>query len=60
MQQQNEVTGAVVDPITRTRETRVFVFLTVILVPALAVVIVGGYGLAIWLYQMLAGPPTGG
>ena len=60
VQQQNEVTGAAVDAMTRTRETRVFVFLTVILAPALAVVIVGGYGLAIWLYQMLAGPPTGG
>jgi len=60
VQQQNEVTGPDVDVITRTRETRVFVFLTVILAPALAVAIVGGYGLAIWLYQMLAGPPTGG
>lgn len=60
VQQQNEVTSADIDAITRTRETRVFVFLTVVLAPALAVVIVGGYGLAIWLYQMLAGPPTGG
>ncbi len=60
VQQQNEVTGADVDAITRTREIRVFVFLTAILAPALVVVIVGGYGLAIWLYQMLAGPPAGG
>lgn len=60
VQQQNEVTGAEVDAVTRTRETRVFVFLTVVLAPALAVAIVGSYGLAIWLYQMLVGPPTGG
>lgn len=60
MKQQNEITCTEVDAITRTREIRVFVFLTVVLAPALAVMIVGGYGLAIWLYQMWAGPPTGG
>lgn len=60
MKQQNEITCTDVDAITRTREIRVFVFLTVVLAPALAVMIVGGYGLAIWLYQMWAGPPTGG
>ena len=60
MKQHNEITRTDVDAITRTREIRVFVFLTVVLAPALAVMIVGGYGLAIWLYQMWAGPPTGG
>ncbi len=44
---------------TRTRETRVFVFLTVVLAPALAVALVGAYGLFIWLSQMLIGPPRG-
>jgi periplasmic nitrate reductase NapE len=43
----------------RSRETRVFVFLTVVLAPLLAVAIVGSYGLLIWLYQMLMGPPKG-
>jgi periplasmic nitrate reductase NapE len=33
------------------------VFLTLVLVPALAVATVGGYGLTIWVYQMIAGPP---
>jgi len=42
------------------RELKMFVFLTVILAPTLAVAIVGSYGLLIWIYQMLAGPPTGG
>jgi periplasmic nitrate reductase NapE len=46
-------------PDVRTRETRVFVFLTVVLAPALAVALVGAYGLAIWVYQMLMGPPKG-
>jgi periplasmic nitrate reductase NapE len=34
-----------------------FVFLTVILVPGLAVATVGGFGLAVWVYQMISGPP---
>lgn len=44
---------------TRTREARVFVFLTVVLAPALAVALVGAYGLFIWLSQMFLGPPKG-
>jgi periplasmic nitrate reductase NapE len=49
----------IVPPENRSRETRVFVFLTVVLAPLLAVAIVGSYGLLIWLYQMLMGPPKG-
>ena len=44
---------------TRSRERRVFVFLTVVLAPLLAVALVGSYGLFIWLYQMAMGPPKG-
>jgi periplasmic nitrate reductase NapE len=40
-------------------ETRAFLFLTIVLVPVLAVAFVGGYGLIVWIYQMLAGPPGG-
>ncbi len=38
-------------------ELRMFLFLTVVLAPALSVALVGGLGLAIWLYQAFAGPP---
>ena len=48
----------VVDDMRR-RETRVFVFLTVVMAPMVAVALVGSYGLMIWLYQTFAGPPTG-
>ena len=34
-----------------------FLFLTAAVMPALAVATVGGYGLAVWVYQMMAGPP---
>jgi periplasmic nitrate reductase NapE len=49
----------VVPEANQSRETRVFIFLTVVLAPLLAVAIVGTYGLLIWLYQMVMGPPTG-
>ena len=44
---------------TRSRELRLFLFLTVVLAPMLAVAIIGSLGLLIWLYQMFMGPPTG-
>lgn len=42
---------------TKTRELGGFLFLTVVLAPALTVAIVGGYGFSIWMYQLIAGPP---
>ena len=39
-------------------EWTMFVLLTVVLAPALAIAIVGGYGLMIWIHQMLVGPPS--
>jgi periplasmic nitrate reductase NapE len=41
----------------RRQELVVFLVLTVLLAPVLAVTTVGGYGLAVWVYQMIAGPP---
>ena len=39
------------------RELLAFLFLTVVLAPALSVILVGGYGFSIWMYQIVAGPP---
>lgn len=44
-------------PRRRRMEVFAFLFLTVVLMPALAVATVGGYGLAVWVYQIVAGPP---
>jgi len=44
---------------TKMEELRTFLFLTVFLVPFLAVRFVGGYGFLIWISQILLGPPTG-
>lgn len=41
----------------RRSEWRLFIFIIVFLFPILSVMIVGGYGFAIWMYQLLAGPP---
>ena len=45
-------------PFTKTQELRSFLFLAVVMAPALAGVIVAGYGFAVWMYQVFAGPPV--
>ena len=45
-------------PSTRTEELRSFLFFTVVMAPVLAVVIVGGFGFLVWMYQLIAGPPA--
>jgi len=42
---------------TRKAELRSFVFLTVVMAPVLSVMIVGGYGFLVWMYQLVNGPP---
>jgi len=44
-------------PSTRREELRSFLFFTVVMAPALAVLIVGSYGFAVWMFQLVAGPP---
>ena len=41
----------------RKLELTIFLVLTILLAPAIAVVSVGGYGFAVWMYQIVAGPP---
>lgn len=54
----NSQPTAVMDPSRdRRRDLLGFLFLTVVLVPVLAVIVVGGFGFAIWVFQMFAGPP---
>jgi periplasmic nitrate reductase NapE len=45
-------------PLRRRRmEIFAFLFLTAVLMPALAVATVGTYGLSVWIYQIIVGPP---
>ena len=46
-------------PSTRQEEWRSFLFFTIVMAPVLAVMIVGGYGFMVWMYQLVAGPPGG-
>lgn len=46
-------------PSTRREEWRSFLFFTVVMAPVLAVMVVGGYGFLVWMYQLIAGPPHG-
>lgn len=41
----------------RRAERRAFLFLTVVLFPLLAVLLVAAYGFVVWIWQMVAGPP---
>jgi nitrate reductase NapE len=49
------------DATSRVRRKRMeifaFLFLTAVVMPVLAVGTVGSYGLGVWIYQMIAGPP---
>ena len=45
-------------PPSRRLELKAFLFLTVVMAPVLAGIVIGTYGLAVWIYQMFAGPPT--
>jgi nitrate reductase NapE len=48
------------DPGARRRELLVFLFLTLVLMPVLAVLIVATYGFGVWMAQLLIfGPPAG-
>jgi nitrate reductase NapE len=45
---------------TRAQELRAFLFLTVVMAPVLAVMVVGGYGFFVWMYQLFTGTlPSG-
>ncbi len=45
--------------VQKKKELQAFLFLTAVIAPLMAVSIVGGYGLLIWLYQLFTGPPIG-
>ncbi|MFC5698423.1 periplasmic nitrate reductase, NapE protein [Pseudomonas sp. GCM10022186] len=38
-------------------ETRLFLFLVILLFPLLSVALVGGYGFVVWMLQLIMGPP---
>jgi len=42
---------------TKAQELRSFLFLSVVMAPIVAVVLVSGYGFIVWMYQLVAGPP---
>lgn len=42
-------------PVTRKQELRAFLFLTIVMAPVLAVMVVGGYGFFVWMFQLITG-----
>ncbi|MCC6193922.1 MAG: periplasmic nitrate reductase, NapE protein [Burkholderiales bacterium] len=55
-----EMTEQVSQSAGKTEELRSFLFLTIVMVPVLTGLLIAGYGFAVWMYQLIAGPPTGG
>jgi nitrate reductase NapE len=45
---------------TKSEELRSFLFLTVVMAPALTGAIIVIYGFLVWMIQAITGPPTGG
>ena len=43
---------------SKAQELKVFLFMTVVLAPILAVATVGGYGFIVWMTQLVSGPPS--
>lgn len=39
-------------------ERNAILFLAVVLAPIVAVLLVAGYGFCVWMYQIIAGPPS--
>lgn len=44
-------------PPSRRAELFAFLILAVVIWPAIAVAVVGGYGFLIWMFQLVFGPP---
>jgi nitrate reductase NapE len=44
-------------PSTKRQELAAFLLTTFLVIPALAVGFVGAYGFAVWIYQIIFGPP---
>jgi len=51
-------TSVPADGATRRDERVAIVFLAVVLAPIVAVLLVAGYGFFVWMYQLIAGPPS--
>lgn len=48
------------EPVTRAEERNAFWFIAVFFFPILSTILVGGYGLIVWISQILLGPPGAG
>lgn len=56
-QEENELQNPTPEAPDKSSELKAFLFLTVVMAPVLAGIIIGTYGLLVWIYQMFMGPP---
>ncbi len=50
-------TAATMEPVSRREEIMAFLILAVLIWPVIAVGVVGAYGFAVWMLQLIYGPP---
>jgi nitrate reductase NapE len=55
--QANQVDERPKPPRTLRQELLVFLIIVALIWPVVTVGVVGGYGFAVWMYQVIAGPP---
>ena len=53
----NDIVELKTESLTRKQELRSFLFLSLVMAPVLAVIIVAGWGFLVWMFQLFAGPP---
>jgi periplasmic nitrate reductase NapE len=53
----NKIESTRSSPRTLREELIVFLFIVAMVWPVVTVGVVGGYGFAVWMYQVVAGPP---
>jgi nitrate reductase NapE len=46
------------EPQRKKEEFRTWLFLALVMAPVLAVLVVSTYGFIVWIYQLIAGPPS--
>lgn len=45
------------EEVTARKEWGLFIFIAVFLFPLLSVMVVGGFGFLVWMFQLIVGPP---
>lgn len=60
MQEAEQPSNSSTDRLRKSRELRLLVFILVVLFPVMTIMLVGGIGLGVWIWQTFTTPPFSG